>query len=123
MSKSSSKVAATVEFVAPAQHAILAIPSATPSAVEKAKAKRYASISVLANPNAVITALTPIAATGKKQGTLTYRKYSLFQVGLSVAQVEAKFVENNWPRLKARNQLRWDIEHGFVTLENPAPQA
>jgi hypothetical protein len=105
---------ATTEEQTPAE-------TTTPVVVEaKPKAKRYASIAVLANPNAKIATLTPIAQTGKKEGTLTYRKYSLFQVGLTIKEVETKFVENNWPRMKARNQLRWDIEHGFVTLEMPA---
>jgi hypothetical protein len=76
--------------------------------------KRYANIAVLANPNAVITYLAPNPK--RNPNSKTHRKYNLFKVGMSVKEVEEAFVANNWPRMKARNQLRWDIEHGYVEL-------
>lgn len=82
----------------------------------KAKSKRYASIAVLANPDAIITSVAP---NPKKAGSKAFDKYALFEVGLSVKQIEEKFVANHWGRMKARNELRWDIEHGYVTLEAP----
>jgi hypothetical protein len=83
----------------------------------KKKAKRYAPKAVLANPNARIVSLAP---NPKKNPSLAYDKYAMFEVGLSVAEIEAKFIKNNWPKGKARNELRWDIEHGYVVLEAPA---
>jgi hypothetical protein len=80
----------------------------------KAAKKRYANIAVLSNPNAVITYLAPNPK--RDPNSKTHRKYNLFRVGMSVKEVEEAFVANNWPRMKARNQLRWDIEHGYVTL-------
>lgn len=80
----------------------------------KAKGKRYASLAVLANPDAVITSVAP---NPKKAGSKAFDKYALFEVGLTVKQVEEKFVANHWGRMKARNELRWDIEHGYITLE------
>jgi hypothetical protein len=77
--------------------------------------KRYASIAVLANPNAVITHLVQ-PNPKKNPASKTYAKYALFKVGMSVKEVEEAFVAHNWPRMKARNQLRWDIEHGYVEL-------
>jgi hypothetical protein len=77
--------------------------------------KRYASIAVLANPNAVITYLAPNPK--RNPDSKTHKKYNLFQVGMSVKEVEEAFVAHNWGRMKARNQLRWDIEHGYVQLE------
>jgi hypothetical protein len=76
--------------------------------------KRYASIAVLANPNAVITKLAPNPK--RDPNSKTHKKYNLFKVGLSVKEVEEAFVAAGWPRMKARNQLRWDIEHGYVEL-------
>jgi hypothetical protein len=76
--------------------------------------KRYASIKVLSDPNAVITYLAPNPK--RDPNSKTHRKYSLFKLGMSVKEVEEAFVANNWPRMKARNQLRWDIEHGYVEL-------
>lgn len=91
---------------------------ATPAQVEaKAKAKRYASVAVLANPNAVISYL--VSPNPRKPGTKSAAKFALFEVGMSVAQVEAKFVEARFGKGKARNQLRWDIEHGYVALSVP----
>ena len=83
----------------------------------KAKAKRYASVAVLANPASVISYLAP--QYHKNPDSLTFKKYALFEHGMSVAQIEAKFVEAKWGRMKARNQLRWEIEHGKVVLEAP----
>jgi hypothetical protein len=89
----------------------------------KPKPKRYASIAVLSNPNAVITSLV-LPNPKRDPNSLTHRKYNLFKVGMSVKEVEEAFVANNWPRMKARNQLRWDIQHGYVELsvkeETPA---
>jgi hypothetical protein len=62
----------------------------------------------------VITYLAPNPK--RDPNSKTHRKYALFRVGMSVKEVEEAFVANNWPRMKARNQLRWDIEHGYVQL-------
>jgi hypothetical protein len=83
----------------------------------KKKSKRYAPKAVLANPNARIVSLAP---NPKKAGSLAHQKYAMFEVGLSIAEVESKFVKNNWAKGKARNELRWDVEHGYVVLEVPA---
>jgi hypothetical protein len=95
----------------------------TPAVAAPAKPakKRYANIAVLANPNSVITYLAPNPK--RDVNSKTHRKYSLFKVGMSVKEVEEAFVANNWPRMKARNQLRWDIEHGYVQLEAPKDEA
>jgi hypothetical protein len=86
-----------------------------PETPAKPAKKRYANIAVLANPNAIITHL--VQPNPKRDpNSKTYRKYALFKVGMSVKEVEEAFVANNWPRMKARNQLRWDIEHGYVEL-------
>lgn len=120
MRKPKSNVAPQVEANATTQVEVAPVEVATPAPAAPAKkALRYAGVHVLANPQAVITYLRP--QYHKNPNSLTYRKYALFEAGLSVAQIEAKFVENNWPRLKARNQLRWEIEHGNVVLEAPAP--
>jgi hypothetical protein len=96
----------------PAAEAPAVVVEETPAKPAK---KRYANIAVLANPNAIITHL--VQPNPKRDpNSKTYRKYALFKVGMSVKEVEEAFVANNWPRMKARNQLRWDIEHGYVEL-------
>jgi hypothetical protein len=85
----------------------------TPAPAKAAK-KRYASIAVLSNPNAVITYLAPNPKRNPE--SRTFKKYALFEVGMSVKEIEELFVAKNWGRMKARNQLRWDIEHGYVVL-------
>jgi hypothetical protein len=114
--------AATAELIAtgtlaPESQETPATESQETPAVEapaKPAKKRYASIAVLANLNAVITKLAPNPK--RDPNSKTHRKYNLFKVGMSVKEVEEAFVAAGWPRMKARNQLRWDIEHGYVEL-------
>jgi hypothetical protein len=110
--------AATVEAPVTSTVEGIEAPAATPAVEVPAKpAKlRYAPLAVLSNPNAVITALVP---NPHKVGSKSFAKYGLFEVGLTIAQIEAKFVEHNWPRQKARNQLRWDFARQYVTITAP----
>lgn len=115
-SKSAHVAVQQVETPAAVQQA--PAPAAT-QAVEAPKAKklRYAPVQVLANPDWVITS---VAANPKRPGSKAHAKYSLFEIGLSIKQVEEKFVAAGYQRLKARNELRWDLEHGFITVEPKA---
>jgi hypothetical protein len=112
--------AATVEAPATSTVEGIEAPAAAPAVeapvTSKPKAVRYAPLSVLANPNAVLTAVVP---NPHKPTSLSFKKYGLFEVGLTIAQIEAKFVEHNWPRQKARNQLRWDFAHKHIVIEAP----
>jgi hypothetical protein len=105
--------AATVEAQVEAQATAPAVEAPVTSKPAKL---RYAPLAVLANPQAVVTALVP---NPHKAGSKSFAKFGLFEVGLTIAQIEAKFVEHNWPRQKARNQLRWDFARGYVTLTAP----
>lgn len=88
----------------------------------KPKGKRYAPVSTIANPNAV---LVWVHDQYHKPGSLTHDKFAIIIAcrGKTIKDVEEAFVAANKPRMKARNQLRWEIEHNRVKLGLPEEDA
>jgi hypothetical protein len=77
------------------------------------KAPRYAPVALIANPNAVINVLVP---NPKLPGSKAHAKFSCYQSGQTIAQFTAAIVAAGFKSIKARNTLRWDLSHGFITL-------
>jgi hypothetical protein len=77
------------------------------------KAPRYAPVALIANPNAVITVLQP---NPKLPGSLAHAKFACYQSGQTVAEFTAAIVAAGFKSIKARNTLRWDLAHGFISL-------
>jgi hypothetical protein len=82
------------------------------------KAPRYAPVALVANPNAVITVLCP---NPKLPGSLAHHKFSLMATGQTIAEYTAAIVATGiYKKGKAKNELRWCLAHGFITLTAPA---
>jgi hypothetical protein len=98
-------------------------PETAPTETKAAKVKktRYASVDVIPDA-AVITWFKPLAKgpTEKSKSAKRYNRY--YQTGITVEQFCQAYKENNEPRMLARNDLRWDFQHGFIQLEVPASQ-
>jgi hypothetical protein len=88
-------------------------PVTTTAASVPQKAPRYAPVGLVANPLAVITVLAP---NPKVPGSKAHHKYGLFSTGQTVAQYTQAIVNAGYKAGKAKNQLRWDLAHGFITL-------
>jgi hypothetical protein len=85
----------------------------------KAKPVRYAPKSVLENPNAKITWVKPQAKgpNGKSKSADRYNRF--YREGVTVAELEAEYKAANLTRMLARADVRWDVEHNNITLEQP----
>jgi cell division septation protein DedD len=109
------------EQVAPEQVAtptVEATPATEPVAATEPKAKkvRYAPTSVLVD-TAVITRVTP---NPKRPGSKSFDRYAKFyRVGVSVAQLVQEYKDSNLSGMLARNDLRWDVQHGQIELGQP----
>jgi hypothetical protein len=79
-----------------------------------AKPVRYASKDVLA-PNARITWVKE----NPKRGKSAVRYSQFYRVGVTVAELEAEYKAANLTRMLARADVRWDVEHNNITLEQP----
>jgi hypothetical protein len=88
-------------------------PVVTTAASVPPKAPRYAPVALIANPNAVITVLAP---NPKLPGSLAHAKFACYQSGQTITQFTAAIVAAGFKSIKARNTLRWDLAHGFITL-------
>ena len=93
--------------------ATVAAPVVVSAASVPAKAPRYAPVALIANPNAVITVL---AANPKLPGSKAHAKFACYQSGQTVTEFTAAIVAAGFKSIKARNTLRWDLAHGFITL-------
>jgi hypothetical protein len=92
----------------------MSITTTTISAANVApKAPRYAPLALVNNPNAVITVLCP---NPKLPNTKAHHKFGLFATGQTIAQYTQAVVNAGYKASKAKNQLRWDLAHGFITL-------
>jgi hypothetical protein len=84
----------------------------------KAKKRRYAPTSVLVD-SAVITS---VKANPKRVGSRSFDRYAKFyRVGMTVAEYIADNKAAGLPGMLARNDLRWDLEHGHIEIGAPAP--
>jgi hypothetical protein len=93
----------------------------TPAEEPKAKAKkqRYASVDLLGNDNAIISWVKrPNPKIAGKKSAVRYDRY--YREGMTVGEYCDAYKANNEPRMLARNDLRWDYQHGFITIEEPA---
>jgi hypothetical protein len=82
----------------------------------KVKKARYAPVSILQD-NARIAS---VMANPKRPGKKSYDRYARFyRVGQTVAEYVQSYKDANLSGMLARNDLRWDFEHGFITLEAP----
>jgi hypothetical protein len=93
--------------------AIAAAPVTVTAASVPTKAPRYAPLGLVNNANAVITVLAP---NPKLPGSKAHHKYSLFVTGQTIAQYTQAVVNAGYQSAKAKNQVRWDLAHGFITL-------
>jgi hypothetical protein len=81
--------------------------------VAAAKQARYAPAALL-NPNAVIASVAP----NVKRGKSAVRYGQFYKVGLTVAEFIASYKAANLSSTLARADLRWDIQHGLITLQS-----
>jgi hypothetical protein len=93
-------------------------------AAPKKKGVRYASIAVLANPNAVVTRVDPNPKRRPSDSYDLYQAHMLPALGKTLAQVEADFMETSegkkLGRHRIRRLLRWDFAHKHIDIEAPA---
>ena len=84
-----------------------------------AKAAAGASTSASGRPAAHATT-APIAvqteANPKKPGTASHERFALYYTAETVADYIAAVVASGATRAKARADLRWDQERGFITV-------
>ena len=110
MSKSNK---ATVATIAP----VVAV-AATPAPVKVAK---YAPAQAVVNPNAVITVVR--VGNPKRAGTKAHARYGQFHGAAGTTQTVGAFVQAyvaaGLGGLLARADLRWEMAHGFITIEAP----
>jgi hypothetical protein len=94
-------------------------PKAEEPKVAKVKKTRYANVAAIPD-TAVITWFKPEAKgqTGKSKSSTRYNRY--YKTGITVAEFCQAYKDNNEPRMLARNDLRWDLQHGLIQLETPA---
>jgi hypothetical protein len=91
----------------------------TPAVEPKAKKQRYASVDLLGNDNAIISWVKrPNPKIAGKKSAVRYDRY--YREGMTVGEYCDAYKANNEPRMLARNDLRWDYQHGFITIEEPA---
>lgn len=105
-----------VEQVAP-QAEVTTPEVAVVDTATKTKPVRYAPASILDNDQAVITWVMENPKVAGKKSHARYAKY--YRVGLTIAQYVAAYKADNLPGVLARNDLRWDFQHGFIQLEAP----
>jgi hypothetical protein len=89
----------------------------TIAAVAAAKAQAPASAS--GRPAAyALTARITVQTDGnpKKPGTASYDRFALYYTAETVADYIAAVVASGATRAKARADLRWDQERGFITI-------
>jgi hypothetical protein len=102
--------------------AALAVVMQEPTKEPKPKKKgiRYAPLSILAEPKAVIVHVDPNPKRANTESFDLYARFMVPSVGLTIAEYEANFAANHRQgRHRARRLLRWDYAHGFVKLELP----
>jgi hypothetical protein len=76
---------------------------------------RYAPADILDNLNAIIATVRP---NPKRPGTKCYYRYGRFHlVGITIGQYIASYVAVGLSVKLARNDLRWDWQHKFITLK------
>jgi hypothetical protein len=88
-------------------------PQVSTATVAAAKQARYAPLAVLGNANAVIASVAP----NPKRGKSATRYAQFYKVGITVAEFVAAYKAANLPGQLARADLRWDLQHGLITLQ------
>jgi hypothetical protein len=86
-------------------------PAISAATVSAAKQARYAPASAIL-PNAVITHVAP----NPKKGKSAARYSQFYKVGITVEQFVAAYKAAGFKGMLARADLRWDLQHGFITL-------
>jgi hypothetical protein len=90
---------------------VIAAPAVSNATVAAAKQARYAPATAIL-PNAVITYVAP----NSKKGKSAARYAQFYKVGLTVEQFVASYKAAGLKGMLARADLRWDLQHGFITL-------
>jgi hypothetical protein len=90
-------------------------PEAPVTTEAKAKVVRYADKAIL-NPAARITWVKE----NPKRGKSAVRYGQFYRVGVTVAELEAEYKAANLTRMLARADVRWDVQHGNIMLEEVA---
>ena len=79
------------------------------------KKGKYASASAIGDLTQIITF---VRANPKRANSKSFKRYADFhKVGQSLAEFIAAYKEAKLGSLLARNDLRWDLEHGFIKIE------
>jgi hypothetical protein len=104
----SKKASPAPVTTAPAVHPILAV-----ATLVAAKQARYASVAAIPG-SAVISSFVANAKKGNSKSAVRYNQF--YKVGITVDQFVAAYKAANLPGVLARNDLRWDLQHGFITL-------
>jgi hypothetical protein len=86
-------------------------PVVSTATVAAAKQARYAPSAAIL-PNAVITHVAP----NPKKGKSAARYSQFYKVGITVEQFVASYKAAGFNGMLARADLRWDLQHGFITL-------
>lgn len=119
-SKKSARVVAPQQVEVAPEVAVVETPVVETPVEAKAKKARYAPTSVLVD-NAVITV---VKANPKRVGSKAHARYAQFhRAGQTVAEYIAANKAANMSGMLARNDLRWDLEHGHIEIALPEMQA
>jgi hypothetical protein len=118
MAKRSNTATLTAIPTAPVavQQAPVAVQHVSTATVVAAKQARYAPLASVDNPNAVLTYAAPNPKVPGSKSHALYATYIAPNVGQTVGQICAAFVAGGLTNHRARRLLRWDLQHGFITL-------
>jgi hypothetical protein len=120
MSKHSARKASKVATpVAPAPAPETPVAPAPETPVAKAPVAKYAA------PGAVLAnmVITTVVSNPKQPRSKSYARYAKFhRAGQLVADFIAAYKAAGHSSTLAWLDLRWDLAHGFITVETPAPQ-
>lgn len=128
MSKNSKRaareqVAATPEQVAATTEQVAATPEQVVAAEPAKKKARYAPTSAIDNPKAIIRLVGGPGHNPKRNPSKSYDRWAQFhQDGQTVEAFVGKYVAANRSKMAARNDLRWELAHGLITLELPTAE-
>lgn len=91
-------------------------PVETAPVVVKAKPARYAPASSFNNMAAVITVVVPNAKgpSGKSKASTRFNRF--YSNGITVGEFIAAYKAANLSTTLARADLRWDLQHGWISL-------
>jgi hypothetical protein len=94
----------------------------TPVTAKPVKAK-YAPAGSVDNGAAVITVLVPNAKGTNPTNKSATRFNTFYKPGITIAEFVAAYKLAGQPSHYAKADLRWDLQHGFISLTVPGAQS